>query len=111
MTVKALATLSKTRTSSLRDLPTAQEQGLAGFDASGWYALFLPASTPEDIIRRLNRALIATLQTPRVRERLHGIGCDLFEPDHSTPEYLGEFVAAEIKKWAAATKASGLQLE
>ena len=64
--MKALATLSKTRTSSLPELATAQEQGLAGFDASGWYALSLPAGTPAEIIQELNRALIAILQTPRI---------------------------------------------
>ena len=111
MTVKALATLSKVRTSSLPELPTAQEQGLSGFDASGWYALFLPAGTSEEIIQRLNRALVVTLQNPGVRGRLHDIGCNLFELDHLTPEYLGKFVAAEIEKWARATKASGIQLD
>jgi len=109
--VKALATLSKTQTSSLPELATAQEQGLAGFDASGWYALFLPAGTPAEIVQKLNRALIATLQTPRIKDRLQDIGCDLFAPDRSTPQYLGGFLAAEIEKWARATKASGIQLE
>jgi hypothetical protein len=71
----------------------------------GW----CPSSTPSE--PQPNRALIATLRTPRVRECRHDIGYDLFEPDHSTPEYLGKFVAAEIKKWAAATKASGFQPE
>jgi hypothetical protein len=59
--------------------------------------------------RRSKRCV--TLQNPRVRRRLHDIGCNLFELDHSTPEYLGKFVAAEIEKWAAATKASGVQVE
>ena len=109
--VKALATLSKTRTSSLPELATAQEQGLAGFDASGWYALFLPAGTPPEIVQKLNRALIATLQTPRIKDRLRNIGCDLFTPDRLTPQFLGGFVAAEIEKWARVAKASGIQLE
>ena len=65
MAVKALATLSKVRTSSLPELPTAQEQGLAGFDASGWYALFLPAGTSKEIIQRLNRALIVAAEPSR----------------------------------------------
>jgi tripartite-type tricarboxylate transporter receptor subunit TctC len=109
--VKALATLGKTRSASLSRLPTAQEQGLADFDVSGWYALFLPRETPADITRRLNRALVATLETPRVRQRLQEIGCDLFASDRSSPEYLGKFVAAEINKWSAVIKASGVQLE
>ena len=65
----------------------------------------------EEIIQRLNRALVVTLQSPGVRGRLHDIGRNLFELDHLTPEYLGKFVAAEIEKWARATKASGIQLD
>jgi tripartite-type tricarboxylate transporter receptor subunit TctC len=109
--LKALATLSRTRSASLPDLPTAQEQGLADFDISGWYALFLPAATPPDIVRKLNRALVATLRTPRVKQRLEEIGCDLFPADRSSPEYLGAFVAAEVDKWGKAIRASGIQLE
>ena len=110
-TLKALATLSRTRSSSLPDLPSAQEQGLVDFDISGWYALFLPAATPPDIVRRLNRALLASLKTPRIKERLEEIGCDLFTADHSSPEYLAAFVAAEVDKWGKPIKASGIQLE
>jgi tripartite-type tricarboxylate transporter receptor subunit TctC len=109
--VKALAVLSKSRSASLPELPSAQEQGLADFDVAGWYALFLPAAAPADIVQKLNRALVATLNTAEVRQRLQTIGCDLFTPDRSSPEYLRGFVAAEIAKWAAAIKASGIGLE
>jgi tripartite-type tricarboxylate transporter receptor subunit TctC len=109
--VKALAILSKSRSASLPELPSAQEQGLADFDAAGWYALFLPAATPAHIVQKLNRALVATLNTADVRHRLQTIGCDLFTPDRSSPEYLRGFVAAEIGKWAAVIKASGIGLE
>jgi tripartite-type tricarboxylate transporter receptor subunit TctC len=109
--VKALAMLGRRRSASLPQLPTAQEQGLADFDISGWYALFLPAGTPLEIARRLNRALVATLDTPRARQRLQEIGCDLFASDRTSPDYLGKFVASEIDKWAVAIKASGIQME
>jgi tripartite-type tricarboxylate transporter receptor subunit TctC len=109
--VKALASLSKSRSASLPELPSAQEQGLAGFDVAGWYALFLPAATPNEIVRKLNRALRATLGTPYVQQRLEAIGCDLFAPDRSSPEYLRSFVAAEIARWAVVIKASGVGLE
>ena len=109
--VKALAILGKARSSSLPDLPTAQEQGLAGFEDSSWYALFLPRATPTDIVQRLNRAVVAVLQLPLVQQRLKDIGSDLVPPDQQTPDYLGKFVAAEIKKSGRAIKASGVQLE
>jgi tripartite-type tricarboxylate transporter receptor subunit TctC len=109
--VKALAVLSKSRSASLPELPSAQEQGLADFDVAGWYALFLPAATPADIVQKLNRALVAALNTVEVRHRLQTIGCDLFTPDRSSPDYLRGFQAAEIAKWATAIKASGIGVE
>ena len=109
--VKALAILGKTRSSSLPDLPTAEEQGLADFDIPTWYALFLPRATPADIVQKLNRAMAATLQNPLVQKRLMELGSDLVPKDHMTPDYLGKFVAAEVEKWQRAIKASGVQLE
>jgi tripartite-type tricarboxylate transporter receptor subunit TctC len=108
--VKALAVLSKDRSSSLPDLPTAQEQGLADFDITSWYGLFLPRATPAEIVQKLNRAMVAALRTQQVRKRLEDLGSDLVPADQQTPEYLGTFVAAEIAKWAVVIKASGVQL-
>jgi tripartite-type tricarboxylate transporter receptor subunit TctC len=110
-TLKALAILSKNRSSILPDLPSADEQGLTGFDAPSWYALFLPAGTPPAIVKTLNGALVAVLNTPAMQERLKQIGGDVVAPERRSPEYLGEFVAAEVKKWEGPIKASGVQLD
>jgi tripartite-type tricarboxylate transporter receptor subunit TctC len=109
--VKALAVLSRTRSPSMPDLPTAEEQGLAGFDITSWYGLFLPRGTPPDIVGKLNHAMVAALQMPAVRKRMEDIGSDFVPPEQQTPDYLAGFVAAEIKKSAAAIKASGLQMQ
>ena len=109
--VKALAILSKNRSSSMPALPSAHEQGLTGFDIPSWYALFLPRGTPADIVERLNRATVTTLQTSVVQQRLKEIGSDLVAPERMTPNYLGRFVSAEIEKWAAVIKASGVSLD
>ncbi len=110
-TLKALAILSKNRSSILPDLPSADEQGLTGFDAPSWYALFLPAGTPPAIVKTLNGALVAVLNTPAMQERLKQIGGDVVAPERRSPDYLGEFVAAEVKKWEGPIKASGVQLD
>lgn len=110
-TVKAIAILSKNRSKALPDLPSADEQGLSGFDAPSWYALFLPAGTPSAIVQRLNSAVVAVLNMPVVQQRLKQIGGDVVEPERRSPEYLAQFVAAEVKKWEAPIKASGVQLE
>jgi len=110
-TLKAVAILSKNRSSILPELPSADEQGLTGFDAPSWYALFLPAGTPSSIVQTLNGALVAVLNTPATQERLKQVGGDVVAPERRSPESLGQFVAAEVKKWEAPIKASGVQLE
>jgi tripartite-type tricarboxylate transporter receptor subunit TctC len=107
-TVKAIAILSKDRSPSLPELATAQEQGLADFDVPSWYALFLPAGTPPAIVRKLNRATVAALDAPAVQQRLKQVGGEAVAPERRTPEYLGQFVAAEIRKWEGPIKASGI---
>jgi tripartite-type tricarboxylate transporter receptor subunit TctC len=106
--VKAIAILSKERSPSLPDLASAHEQGLTGFDVPSWYALFLPAGTPPAIVQKLNRATVAALDMPAVRQRLKQVGGEAVAPERRTPDYLGQFVAAEIKKWEGPIKASGI---
>jgi tripartite-type tricarboxylate transporter receptor subunit TctC len=109
--VKAITITTKQRSPLLPGLPTAQEQGVAGFDAYTWDALFLPKGTPEPIVRRLNAATNQTLNTPAVQKRLNGIGANVAAPERRTPEYLGRFVASEIEKWTGPIKASGVVIE
>jgi len=106
--VKPIAILSKDRSSTLPDLASAHEQGLTDFDIPSWYAFFLPARTPRAIVERLNRATVATLDMPSVQQRLKQIGGDVIAPERRSPEYLAQFLAAQIKKWEAPIKASGL---
>lgn len=109
-TIKPIAVLSKNRSAILPELATAREQGLIDFDVPSWYALFLPAGTSPAIVQKLNRATVATLEMPAVQQRLKQIGGDVVAPDRRSPEYLAQFLAAEIKKWEAPIKASGLSL-
>jgi tripartite-type tricarboxylate transporter receptor subunit TctC len=109
--LKAIALLSKNRSPALPDLATASEQGLTGFDAASWYALFLPTGTPPKIVQKLNRAVVAALDTPAVQERLRRVGGEVVAPERRSPEYLAQFVAAEIKKWEVPIKATGVQLD
>jgi tripartite-type tricarboxylate transporter receptor subunit TctC len=110
-TVKPIATLAKSRSPVLPDLATAQEQGLAGFEAYTWNALFLPRGTPGDIVARLHDAAVETMNTASVKERLEGLGAALVAPERRSPAYLGKFVQSEIEKWAAPIKASGVSAD
>jgi tripartite-type tricarboxylate transporter receptor subunit TctC len=106
--IKPIALLSPQRSAVLPDLATAQEQGLAGFDADAWNAFFLPRGTPEPIVRRLAKATSDVLELPWVRERLEGLGLNVPASERRTPEYLAQLVASELEKWAAPVKASGV---
>jgi tripartite-type tricarboxylate transporter receptor subunit TctC len=105
--VKAIATLSRERTSALPDLPTADEQGLKDFDAYTWNAVFFPKDTPAPIIDKLNKALSAVMDTPAFRSRLLGIGLIVVPPERRSAAHLQKFVASEIEKWSGPIRASG----
>jgi tripartite-type tricarboxylate transporter receptor subunit TctC len=109
--VKPITITTRERSPLLPDLPTAQEQGLKGFEAYSWDAVFLPKGTPEPIVRRLNAAIVATMETPIVQQRLREIGATVVSPERRTPDYLSKFVASEIEKWAGPIKASGVSVE
>ena len=110
-TVKGLAVFARKRFSILPDVPTADEQGLANFEASNWIGLFFPRGAPAAIIRRLNAATLDAMATPLVQERMQTLGTDLVSPQRATPDYLQRFVASEIDKWAEPIKASGVSVD
>jgi tripartite-type tricarboxylate transporter receptor subunit TctC len=109
--VKPLALLAKNRTQFLPALPTAQEQGLTDFDASAWNAFFFPKGTPPAIVRKLNEATRAAMDTPLVQQRLKELGTDLVAPERRSPDYLQNFVASEIEKYAGPIKAAKIRLD
>lgn len=106
-TIKALAVLTKGRSEALPDLPTADEQGVRGFNAYNWNALFLPKGTPRSIVDKLHNALTQALDAPNVRDQFLKLGTVIPTADRRTPEYLQTFVKSEIAKWAGPIKASG----
>jgi tripartite-type tricarboxylate transporter receptor subunit TctC len=106
--IKGLALLGRNRSASLPNLPTAQEQGLADFEASNWAALFLPKGTPAPIVSTLHDAAVAALNNPDVQKRFKDNGVDIVTPGRRSPEYLAKFVSDEIAKWAGPVKAAGV---
>lgn len=106
-TVKAIAMLTKERSAVLKDVPTAREQG-HDIEAYTWNAIFLPKDAPADVVKKLNDAIVATINTPAVREKLQNLGANVVSSNQATPQYLANFVKSEIEKWAAPIKASGV---
>jgi tripartite-type tricarboxylate transporter receptor subunit TctC len=109
--VQAPAVLGSERSPAFPDIATADEQGLKGFSANSWNAIFLPKGTPPAIVAKLNAAVLAAMATPAVQQRVRDLGATLPPPEHRTPQYLGSFVASEIKTWSAAIKAAGITAE
>jgi tripartite-type tricarboxylate transporter receptor subunit TctC len=109
--VNAVALLSKTRSTVLPALATAQEQGLADFDAYIWNAFFLPKSTPTAIVHKLHGAAVAALERSSVREKISEMGGVVVAPQRRSPQYLKRFVESEIAKWAVPIRATGLSMD
>jgi tripartite-type tricarboxylate transporter receptor subunit TctC len=106
--IKPIATLSKARSPVLPNLASAQEQGLANFEAYIWNGIFLPKGTPAAIVGKLHDATLATMEMPSVQARLKEIGATVMAPERRSPEYLQEFVERDIAKWAVPIKAANI---
>lgn len=109
--VKAIAILTRDRSPSLPAQATAHEQGLTGFDAANWFAAFFPKGTSAAVVEKLHAAILATIDTPAVKARMHDIGADLVTRERSSPDDLQRFVEAEIRKWAGPIKAAGVSVD
>jgi len=108
--VKTIATFSAQPLEVLPNVKTAAESGIPGFEAGTWFGLFLPKGTPPAIVKTLNAALGKALDNPSVQEKLRATGVLVVPPTRRSPEYLGQYVASEVKKWEGPIKASGISM-
>ena len=106
--VRALAVTTLRRTQVLPDVPTMDEAGLKGFDASTWHGLVAPAGTPPQVIATLHDAAVKALHDPGVQESLGRLGVDIVG---DTPQEFQTYIKNEIPKWTAIVKASGAKLD
>jgi len=106
--LRALGVTSLKRSPAAPEIPTIAEQGLPGFDAVSWFALFAPAGTPRAFIDRLQAEVKKILASPDVAAKLAEAGLDAVG---STPDELAAYQRAEIAKWAKVVKDSGAKVE
>jgi tripartite-type tricarboxylate transporter receptor subunit TctC len=106
--LKPLAVSTAKRSSALPDIPTVDEAGLRGYDASSWYGLFAPAGISKNVLAVLSREIVKIMQVQEVRERFASEG---FEPVGSTPEQFAKFMREEIVKWGKIVKSAGIKGE
>ena len=109
--VKPYAITGKTRLSSSPNIPTADEAGLPGFFASLWYGLWVPKSTPKEIIAKLNATMVQALADPAVKERLTELGIEITPLAQQSPEALRAYQKAEAERWWPIIKAANLKGE
>jgi len=105
--LRPLGVTSTTRSELLPDVPTVADF-VPGYEASAWYGIGAPKTTPAEIIDRLNTAINAILADPAVKKRFADMGATLLPG--SAAEF-GKFIADETEKWGKVVKFSGAKPE
>jgi tripartite-type tricarboxylate transporter receptor subunit TctC len=106
--IVAIAQTRAKRAKGHPTVPTMQEQGFPGFEATTWYGLAGPAKLPPAVVEKINRDVNAVLAMPDVQERLDAYGA---EDGGGSPEKFRQFIDAEIVKWAKVVKDGNVQVE
>ena len=109
--IKSYAVMARHRMAVAPDIPTVDEAGWPGLHTSVWFGLWAPAKTPNDIIARLNAAVVQILAEPAVHARLAALAQEVFAPEQQTPQALRAFQKSEIAKWWPIIKAAGIKAE
>ena len=108
--IRALGVTSAQRMKILPEVPTMAEAGFpGGMEFSLWTALFAPKGTPRKIIDTINRSVVTSLASPKVRELLANQGVEIAAREKQTPEALAAIQRAEIKRWWPIIEAAGIQ--
>ena len=107
-TVKVYGVTTKTRVSSLPNVPTLDEAGLRGFEVAVWHGLYAPKNTPKPIVDKLASALQVALKDPVVKQRFAELGTEPVAENRATPEALRVHLKAEIDKWSPIIKKAGI---
>ena len=106
--LRALMVTSDKRSSLLPDVPSAKEAGLSKVVMDFWVGFAAPASTPQPVIDKLNKAVVAALDTPQGRKQLAEQG---LEPVANSSAQATQLVAAETQRWGAVVKAANIKAD
>jgi tripartite-type tricarboxylate transporter receptor subunit TctC len=105
---RGLAVTTAKRVAAAPELPTIAEAGVPGFDVSSWFAFFVPAKTPQPIVEKMHKDIVAALAHPPVKERLEQLGAALVG---STPDELARHLKSEMDKWGPVIREARIKID
>ena len=106
--VKALAMSAAQRNPALPDVPTMIEQGFPAFDYGSWYAVWAPAKTPPEIVKRLNAELSRIAALPEIKAKFESLGTDV---EAMSVEAFAAFQRKEDARWGAIARSAAIKLD
>ena len=107
--LKGLGISTAKRIEALPQVPTMIEAGYPEMVSSSWQGVFVPAGTPRPIVEKIHAALLATMESPDIKQRFASGGVDVMTS--KTPEEFAAFVAAESTRWGKVAKESGATVD
>jgi len=105
--MRAIAVVGESRSIMLPNVPTAIEQGYPGMSADNWYAIVVPAGTPQPIVGKLHAAALQATNAPEVKDKLAKIGSETLPM--ASPADFPAFLQRELDRWGAVVRAAGLE--
>lgn len=105
--IKIIGVCSPERSTLLPDVPTVSESGLKGFSAIAWFAFMAPPGTPDAIIAKANRDIVAVIRSPDIQKRFLDQGA---QPVGNSPSEAAAFIASEEKLWGGVIKQANVKL-
>jgi len=106
--IRPIAVTSAKRSPSFPEIPTAMESGLANFEVTSWYGLWVPAGTPRPIVQRVHGLVAKALEEQDMRDLWFKLGA---EQGGATPEQFAVFVRREVEKWGKVVRDAKVTIE
>jgi len=106
--LKAFAITTKKRSALAPEIPTMDEAGVPGYEASIWNGILAPTGTPKAVVNRLHETIVQILKSPQAAERYANVGAEI---RYNSPEEFAVLIRAELAKWAKVIKAAGIRVD
>ncbi|MGZ5137465.1 MAG: tripartite tricarboxylate transporter substrate binding protein [Burkholderiales bacterium] len=106
--LKAFAITTKSRSALAPDIPTMDQAGVRGYEASIWNGILVPAGTPNAIVNRLHEVIVQILKSPQAHERYAAVGAEI---RYNSPEEFQALIRGELTKWAKVIRAAGIRVD